>query len=124
MGNKLQFVCPIYPSNITNQNYFRRRLKDAGLPFAGLLAFWCVFCGALAVRGPASFSEALALPPSQIGRGSALMVLALLLAGALGTQAVAPFLAGPSPWPLAVAMLAMTSLALALVVPWPARPTP
>ena len=92
------------------------------LPFVALLLFWCAFCGALAVRGPASFSEALSLPPSQMGRASALMMLAILLAGAVGTQAVAPFLAGPSPAPLALAMLLMCGMASALVTPSPKAP--
>lgn len=89
------------------------------LPFAALVVFWCGFCGALAVRGPASFSEALALPPSQMGRASALLMLAILLVGALGTQAVAPFMGGTSPVPLATAMLMMCALALWLVSPYP-----
>jgi MFS transporter, DHA1 family, multidrug resistance protein len=38
------------------------------LSFVEVAPFWCVFCGALAVRGPSAFSEALALPPAQIGR--------------------------------------------------------
>jgi len=91
----------------------------AAVPFPALVVFWCGFCGALAVRGPASFSEALSLPPSQMGRASALMMLAILLAGALGTQAVAPFLSGSSPAPLAFAMLLMCGVASALVTPAP-----
>lgn len=87
------------------------------LPFPLLVVFWCVFCGALAVRGPASFSEALSLPPSQMGRASAVLMLAILLSGALGTQAIAPFLAGPSPAPVAAAMLLMCSVAWWLVRP-------
>lgn len=90
-------------------------------PFAVLLVFWCAFCGALAVRGPASFSEALSLPPAQMGRASALMVLAILLAGAIGTQAVAPFLANASATAVAVAvaMVAQCLGALLLVLPYP-----
>lgn len=62
------------------------------LPYAAVAAYWICFCGALALRGPATFVDALALPPAQMGRGTALLVLALLAAGALGTQLVAPFL--------------------------------
>jgi hypothetical protein len=54
-----------------------------------------------------------------MGRASALMVLLLLIAGALGVQGVAPFIGGTSAAPLAGAMLAMTLLSLALVVPYP-----
>jgi MFS transporter, DHA1 family, multidrug resistance protein len=88
-------------------------------PFAAVLVFWCGYCGALAVRGPAAFSEALQVPASQMGRASAMMVLALLLAGAAGTQGVAPFMSGTSVVPLAAALLAMNLLSLALVLPYP-----
>lgn len=87
--------------------------------FAVLALFWCLFCGALAVRGPAAFSEALRVPPAQMGRASAMMVLLLLVAGAAGIQGVAPFLAGASVAPLAGAMVAMTVASLALVLPYP-----
>lgn len=90
--------------------------------FVVIAALWCAFCAALAVRGPAAFSQALQVPPAQLGRASALMVLLLLLAGAAGTQGVAPFMDGPSATPLAAAMLAMTLASLALV--WsPQRPS-
>jgi hypothetical protein len=71
------------------------------------------------VRGPAAFSEALRVPPAQMGRASAMMVLLLLVAGAAGIQGVAPFLAGASVAPLAGAMLAKTVASLALVLPYP-----
>jgi hypothetical protein len=70
--------------------------RMAALSLVSLAVFWCVFCGALAVRGPSAFSEALALPTAQIGRASAMLVLAILLAGALGTQVIAPLLDDPS----------------------------
>jgi len=88
-------------------------------PFVALAAFWFLFCAALAVRGPAAFSEALRVPPAQMGRASAMMVLLLLIAGALGIQGVAPYIAGDSVVPLAGAMLAMTAASLALLVPYP-----
>jgi hypothetical protein len=44
-------------------------------------------------------------------------VLLLLLAGAVGTQGVAPPMAGASTVPPAAAMLAMTLVSLALVKP-------
>ena len=87
--------------------------------FAALAVFWCLFCAALAVRGPAAFSEALRVPPAQMGRASAMMVLLLLIAGALAIQGVAPYIAGDSVVPLAGVMLAMTAASLALVVPYP-----
>ncbi|MGM9480632.1 MFS transporter [Roseateles sp. NT4] len=62
------------------------------LPYAVVAAYWMCFCGALAIRGPATFVDALAVPPAQMGRATAMLVLALLAAGALGTQLVAPFL--------------------------------
>jgi predicted MFS family arabinose efflux permease len=86
------------------------------LSFVAVAAFWCVFCGALAVRGPSAFSEALALPAAQIGRASAMLMLGILLAGALGTQVVAPFMAGPSATPLAIAMLPLGVVGLTLIV--------
>jgi hypothetical protein len=95
----------------------------AAPPFAALALFWFAFCAALAVRGPAAFSEALRVPPAQMGRASAMLVLLLLIAGALGIQGIAPFIAGPSVAPLAAAMLAMTSASLALVVPYPRQRT-
>ena len=88
-------------------------------PFAALAVFWFLFCAALAVRGPAAFSEALRVPPAQMGRASAMMVLLLLIAGALAIQGVAPYIAGDSVVPLAGVMLAMTAASLALVVPYP-----
>jgi len=91
----------------------------AALSFAEVAAFWCVFCGALAVRGPSAFSEALALPTAQIGRASAMLVLGILLAGALGTQVVAPFMDGPSGTPLALGMLGLGIASLLLIVPYP-----
>lgn len=87
------------------------------LPFAGLAALWCAYCAAMAVRGPPAFSLALQLPPAQMGRATALMVLLLLLAGAAGTQAVAPFMAAPSAVPLALAMLVMALASLRFVQP-------
>lgn len=84
--------------------------------FATIAALWCAFCAAMAVRGPPAFSLALQLPPAQMGRAAAMLVLLLLLAGAAGTQGVAPFMASPSAVPLAAAMLAMTLASLALVL--------
>lgn len=62
------------------------------LPFAAIAAWWCCFCGALALRGPATFGDAIDLPPAQMGRATALLILGLLAAGAIGTQLVAPFM--------------------------------
>lgn len=89
-------------------------------PFAALAALWALFCAALAVRGPAAFADALALPPAQLGRASALMLLALLVGGALATQAVAPFMDGPSALPLAIGMLLLTAASWAVVARYPA----
>lgn len=90
------------------------------IPFWALLLFWSGFCGSLAVRGPPAFSDALAVPPAQIGRASAMLVLTLLILGSLGTQLVAPFMAGTSAAPLAAAMLLMVVISMSLVVPYPA----
>lgn len=87
--------------------------------FPVVAAFWCAFCAALAVRGPAAFSEALSLPPAQMGRATAMLMLAILLAGALGTQGVAPFVGGASSLPLALAMLGFSAASLGLLVPYP-----
>jgi DHA1 family bicyclomycin/chloramphenicol resistance-like MFS transporter len=93
--------------------------STGALAFVEVSAFWCVFCGALAVRGPSAFSEALALPPAQIGRASAMLVLAILLAGALGTQVIAPFMGGASGTPLALGLLGLATISLLLIVPYP-----
>jgi DHA1 family bicyclomycin/chloramphenicol resistance-like MFS transporter len=92
------------------------------LPFAAIAVFWAGFCGALAVRGPPAFGDALTLPAAQLGRASALLVLALLCMGSLGTQLVAPFMAGDSIVPLAAAMLTMLLASIVLVLPYPPRP--
>lgn len=91
--------------------------------FVAIAAFWFVFCGALAVRGPSAFSEALKLPASQLGRGSAIMVLLILLAGALGTQLVAPFMDGQSAGALLLAITVPCVISTLLVVPYPHRAT-
>ncbi|WP_158592351.1 MFS transporter [Noviherbaspirillum sedimenti] len=89
------------------------------LSFAGLAVFWCAFCGGLAIRGPATFSEVLALPPAQMGRASALLTLAVLVAGAVGTQVAAPFMDGRSIAPLMTVMLVACAASLAVVLPYP-----
>jgi MFS transporter, DHA1 family, multidrug resistance protein len=92
-------------------------------PTFGVLAtFWCLFCAAMALRGPAAFSQALQVPAAQMGRASAMLVLVLLLVGAAGTQAVAPFMDGASMRPLMATMVLMTLGSLALVIPYPRRP--
>jgi DHA1 family bicyclomycin/chloramphenicol resistance-like MFS transporter len=93
--------------------------RMGALSLASLAVFWCAFCGALAIRGPSAFSEALALPAAQIARASAMLVLAILLAGALGTQVVAPFLDDPSGTPLAFGMLAFGLASLLFIAPYP-----
>lgn len=93
------------------------RLVD--LSFAALATFWFVFCAALAIRGPAAFSEALKLPASQLGRGSAIMVLVILLAGAIGTQLVAPFMDGQSATALLFGITVPCVISTLLVVPYP-----
>jgi len=94
------------------------------VPFAGVAVFWCGFCGALAVRGPATFSEALALPPAQMGRASAMLVLAMLLTSAVSTQLVAPFMNRHSLTPLAFTVWLQVVISLALVVRYPTNATP
>jgi predicted MFS family arabinose efflux permease len=89
------------------------------LSFTGIAVFWCAFCGGLAVRGPATFSEVLALPPAQMGRASGLLTLAVLVAGACGTQLAAPFMDGSSAAPLLTVMLVACLLSLAAVLPFP-----
>lgn len=91
------------------------------LPYAAVAAYWVCFCGALAIRGPATFVDALALPPAQMGRATAMLVLALLAAGALGTQLVAPFLGGvDSAVPVFCGVLLMLAASAALVWRYPA----
>lgn len=91
------------------------------LPYAAVAAYWMCFCGALALRGPATFVDALAVPPAQMGRATAMLVLALLAAGALGTQLVAPFLGGEdSAVPVFCGVLAQLLASAALVWRYPA----
>lgn len=94
-------------------------------PYVVVAAYWVSFCGALAIRGPATFGDALALPPAQMGRATALLVLALLAAGAIGTQLVAPFMGrADSAAPLFAGVLLMLAASAALVWRYPriARP--
>jgi DHA1 family bicyclomycin/chloramphenicol resistance-like MFS transporter len=91
------------------------------LPYAAVAAYWMCFCGALALRGPATFVDALAVPPAQMGRATALLVLALLAAGAVGTQGVAPFLGhADSAVPVFASVLLMLLASAALVWRYPA----
>ena len=90
------------------------------LTYAWTVAFWIAFCAVLAVRGPAAFSEALAVPAPQMGRASALLVLALLVAGAVGTQAAALFLEGSGTVAVASVMVALTLTSAVLVARYPA----
>lgn len=90
--------------------------------FVVIAAFWFLFCAALAVRGPSAFSEALKLPASQLGRGSAIMVLLILLAGAIGTQLVAPFMDGQSASALLLGITVPCVISALLVVPYPHQP--
>ncbi|MFN3305218.1 MAG: MFS transporter [Roseateles sp.] len=93
------------------------------LSYPVVAAYWMCFCGALALRGPATFVDALAVPPAQMGRATAMLVLALLAAGALGTQAVAPFLGGErsARWVFCGVLLQLLASA-ALVWRYPAVP--
>lgn len=94
-------------------------------PYAVVAAYWVCFCGALAIRGPATFGDALALPPALMGRATALLVLALLAAGSAGTQLIAPFMGrADSAAPLFGAVLLMLLASAALVWPYPAVPRP
>ena len=95
------------------------------LPYAAVLGYWFCFCGALAIRGPATFGDALALPPAQMGRATAMLILALLAAGALGTQVVAPFMGhAESAAPLFGAVLLMLLASAALVWRYPVAASP
>ncbi len=90
------------------------------LPYAAVAAYWMCFCGSLAIRGPATFVDALAVPPAQMGRATAMLVLALLAAGALGTQLVAPFLGGEgSAVPVFCGVLVQLLVSAALVWRYP-----
>ena len=89
------------------------------LAFRDVALFWCAFCAALALRGPPGFSEALNVPVAQMGRASAMLVLAILSCGAVGTQLVAPFMSGYSATPIAAAVALLSLMSLALVIPYP-----
>lgn len=90
--------------------------------FHGTLVFWSAFCGVLAIRGPTAFSEALAVPAPQMGRASALLVLALLAAGAAGTQLAAAFLATAGITAVAAVMTGLALASALLVARFPRRP--
>ena len=94
----------------------------AAVSFGWMLVFWSAFCGVLAIRGPAAFSEALAVPAPQMGRASALLVLALLAAGAAGVQLAAVFLEQAGLTAVAAVMLGLTLGSAALVARFPTRP--
>ncbi|USE77009.1 MFS transporter [Cupriavidus gilardii] len=89
------------------------------LSYPWLLAFWAAFCAVLGIRGPTAFSEALSVPNAQLGRASALMVLALLATGALATQATAPFLPSGQLGAVALSMTLLCWASFALVVRYP-----
>lgn len=98
-------------------------LVSGPLPYAAVVGYWFCFCGALAIRGPATFGDALALPPAQMGRATAMLILALLAAGALGTQVVAPFMGrADSAAPLFAGVLLMLLASAALVWRYPTAP--
>jgi DHA1 family bicyclomycin/chloramphenicol resistance-like MFS transporter len=77
------------------------------------------FCALLGIKGPATFSEALAVPVAQMGRASALMVLMLLVASAGATQAVAPYLERGGLAAVAGAMLLLSLLSVSFVARYP-----
>ncbi|MCE4555217.1 MFS transporter [Roseateles cellulosilyticus] len=93
------------------------------LPFVALAAYWSSFCGALALRGPATFGDAIALPTAQMGRATAMLILLLLGSGSLGTQLVAPFMGhADSAVPLFGTLLSMLATSAVLVWRYPAAP--
>jgi MFS family permease len=94
------------------------------LDFASVLVFWVAFCAVLAIRGPAAFSEALAVPAPQMGRASALLVLALLAAGAAGTQVAAVFLEAFGMVSVGSVMVVLTLGSAALVARYPQTADP
>ncbi|MEO1575079.1 MAG: MFS transporter, partial [Pseudomonadota bacterium] len=81
-------------------------------PVVGLWATFVFVNTGLGVRGPAGFSRALHAAGDDPSRGSALIVLLVMLTAALGTAAVAPFIDRGLAW---VAGLAG---AVALVALW------
>lgn len=94
---------------------------SASLSFPLVLGFWAAFCAVLGVRGPTAFSEALAVPQAQLGRASAVMVLALLAAGAVATQATAPFLPTGQLGAVALTMTVLSWASYALVARYPVK---
>jgi MFS transporter, DHA1 family, multidrug resistance protein len=84
-----------------------------------VLVFWMGFCALLGIKGPATFSEALSVPVAQMGRASALMVLILLVASALATQAVAPYLERGGLTAVSSAMLLLSMLSVSFVARYP-----
>jgi predicted MFS family arabinose efflux permease len=94
---------------------------SGSLSFPWVLVFWTGFCAVLGVRGPAAFSEALAVPTAQLGRASALMVLALLSIGAFATQATAPFLPRWQLGAVAMSMMVLSWTSYAVLARYPEK---
>ncbi|MFG6489530.1 MFS transporter [Roseateles sp. BYS78W] len=115
LGSNVQVVACVLALGVT--------LACGQPPYAVVAAYWMCFCGALAIRGPATFGDALAMPAAQMGRATALLVLALLAAGSVGTQVVAPFMGqADSAVPLFLGVLLMLLASAALVWRYPAVP--
>jgi hypothetical protein len=87
-----------------------------------VLVFWGLFCATLGIRGPAAFSDALNVPLAQIGRASALLVLALLALSAAATQFIAFYLQAFGLRAVAVGMVLLCAMSLALVLRYPPPP--
>ena len=64
------------------------------------------------------------LAAAALALASALLVLAILAAGAIGTQVIAPFMDDARVTPLATGMLLLCAASLALVAPYPRAPAP
>jgi hypothetical protein len=90
-------------------------------PHHPALAVLTAFCATLGLHGPPAFSDVLALPSTQMGRASALMVLLLLGAGTALRQAIALFLMHWQFGAVAAAMALSAWLCFALVARDPAR---
>lgn len=94
-------------------------LQVINFGFMQVALFWAAFGCAMAIRGPAAYIDALSVSAANLGRASAVLVLALLCFGAIGTALVAPYLNGEAVGPLVTVMLSMLTISALLVVKYP-----
>jgi len=84
--------------------------------YPALLACWMLFCAGLGLRGPATMTRALTVPPALMGRASGLLMFMVLGASGIAVQALAPTL-HRGLWPVALALSGLSVLSIVALVP-------